>query len=336
MKLVLEKDFIHTLAFINNKTEIQSDIEKFLKDDFNGYELLCDIESHDEYKKLCSENPFFEFLLDKFVNIKYNVNVKEEIKNKNLINNETKRTIFFTSLDSELSNNLTKKYGQFFISAADIDSTWEFPYKMRKGMKMKVTQSTLINPEDKIDSWDKVNKFHHPFRSAIIFDKFLLKTHSPGELEINVIPLIKNLTPKQKESYYIHITIISEIKTGFKLNQYLQKLTKSFEDNIKFNIIRHSKALYPNNLEGLHARFILTDYISIIPDHSFTFFKKNGAVNAVTNVSADFTMCRKNRNFYEKDCADLQLYLAKVNNEPNGDEKFSDMYNPHKNNPLLN
>ena len=82
--------------------------------------------------------------------------------------------------------------------------------------------------------------------------------------------------------------------------------------------------------------YILTDYISLRPDNSFTFFKKNGTVSAVTNITSVFTMSGDHKDSFIKDCHDLNLYLEKVNNEPNGDERYSDMYYPHKFNPILN
>ncbi|MCS3556938.1 MULTISPECIES: DUF4375 domain-containing protein [unclassified Sphingobacterium] len=63
---------------------------------------------------------------------------------------------------------------------------------------------------------------------------------------------------------------------------------------------------------------------------------QNKTVNAVLNINAHFSLCKHNKYFFDKDIADLNSYLSKVNNIASGDDKHSDMFHPHKGNPLLN
>ncbi|WP_113651995.1 hypothetical protein [Pedobacter namyangjuensis] len=332
MNLVLEKKFLEDLfEDPNNDCEIAKDLQQFLMKDCNGYNLICDIDSLDEYKQLCIDNPAFESLMDKFISISFKKNLLSE---DNILANST-RTIFFTTLEKKQSKILTEKYGQIFISNKDLKSSWASPLNMRKGNEFMVTQSSLISDENKIDRWDKFARFSHTFKNAIIFDKFLLKNISPNEVGLSCIPLIKNLLNTRKSNQKVNLTLISEIKVGYKLGDYIEKISQYLDSDITINIIRHLKALYPRDLEGFHARFIVTDYMKINSDNSFNYFKKNGQVSAVATVKSKFTFCGNNREFFEKDIADLKLYLTKVNLEPNGDEKYSDTYFPHKNNPLL-
>lgn len=333
MRLILEKDFINYLAGSKLEDKTTQDLTTFLRDDFSGYRLSCDIESNEEFMELCEENPFFEFLLDKFIEIEYKSDLKIKIKDETAFKDSSARTIFMTTQKYELACKASSKYGVLIVSTDNIQKTWEFPYHMRKGLSLKVTQSESVADKDKFDSWKKMSYFNHNFKNIILFDKYLLKNISPNEMTINIIPLLENLLT-MKEG--INVTIISEIKTGFKLEKYILVLKNRFGKKISFNIIRHWKALYPNDLEPLHARYLLTDYISIFPDGSFSFFKKNKTVNAVVNINAHFTLCKHNKFFFDKDIADLNSYLSKVNNIANSNDMHSDMFHPHKGNPLLN
>ncbi|WP_312329796.1 hypothetical protein [Sphingobacterium sp.] len=333
MKLVLEKDFIKYLTNTECIDEASKDLETFLCDDFSGYKLACDIESNEEFMRLCEENPFFEFLLDKFIEIEYKQDLKIKIHDETIFKEATPRTIFMITQEYKWVSEISAKYGQLIVSTDNLKNTWEFPYNMRKGVTLKVTKSESVPDKDRFDCWEKMSYFKHNFKNIIIFDKYLLSNITPSELTNTVVPLLKNILPTAKD---VNVTIVSEIKSGFKLEKYITELKRHFCKNTNFNIIRHWKALYPKNLETLHARYLLTDYIAIICDGSFTFFKKNGTVNAVVNINANLTLCKQNCIFFKKDISDLNSYLSKVTNNPNGDEKHSDMYFPHKLNPLLN
>lgn len=333
MRLILEKDFINYLAGSKLEDKTTEDLTTFLRDDFSGYKLSCDIESNEEFMKLCELNPFFEILLDKFIEIEYKADLKIRIKDESVFKESSARTIFMTTQKYDLACKASSKYGVLIVSTDNIQKTWEFPYNMRKGLNLKVTQSESVSDKDKFDSWKKMSYFRHDFKNIVLFDKYLLKNISPSEMTINIIPLLENLLTMTKG---VNVTLISEIKTGFKLDKYITALRKHFGNEINFNIIRHWKALYPKDLEPLHARYLLTDYVSIVPDGSFSFFKKNKTVNAVVNINAHFSLCKHNKYFFDKDIADLNSYLSKVNNIASGDDKHSDMFHPHKGNPLLN
>src|SRR5690606_10736100 len=247
MQMILEKEFINELSLLSLKSDTDADLELFLKEDFTGYHLLCDISSTEEYGQLCKQNPFFELLLDKFISISFDINLKSNIKNESIFAKSAKRTIFFTCLDSDNSLKLSEKYGHMIISLQDISKSWEFAQKFREGVQMKVTKSILIKESGRFDKWSKLTLFSHPFKNLLVFDKYLLKTHTRSDLFTNVIPLISNLLKSENPQYEILITIISEIKIGFALQQYTDQLSRHFHKNIKFNIIRHSKALYPKS-----------------------------------------------------------------------------------------
>lgn len=336
MKLVLEKDFIDCLLKSPNKTDKEKDLNNFLKEDCTGYELICDISSYDEYISLSKKNPLYEILLDKFTTIEYDSNLKERIENESLFSDYNGRVIYFTNIPTLKADTYTKKYGHIVVTHRNIETSWDLAYQFRKNLKFMVTQSKSIPSENRIDCWNKFSNFSHPFRNMIIFDKHLLKNTTPSQLKTNLIPLIENILAKNQKEIKTNVTIISETKIGFTLKNYISILENHFKDTVAFNIIRHSKALYPIKLEGFHSRFILTDYVRIVPDNTFNLFKSNNTVNSVTNIFCSFSFCSSTKSFFDKDCEDLKLYLSKVNNEPKGDEKFRDMYFPHKNNYLLN
>lgn len=342
-QLILQKEFVSDLFCLSDSgCKITDDLASFLIKDYSGYHLVCDFLSAEEYEVAAAENPILEAILDKLNSISYNPDLEKDVMDDEFYKNlKTDKNIFLTKFEEQTCKELSYSRGYIFVSSDKIASTWEMVAKLRKSKTFKVTNDKEIEPNQRFDNWSKIQSLSHPIKSAIIFDKYLLKNIAPMEVSLNLIPLIDNLLINNYKDRKLRITLISEIKAPFKLKQYIDKIEKLLQDigwgNIEVNIIRHNKAFYPRALsEGLHARLILTNYMQIISDASFNFFKKRGAVENVANITASLNLYAFNEKSYSKDIEDIKLYVSKLKNENSSDVNYSDKFFPNKTNPLLN
>ena len=340
--LILQKEFISDLFCLSNEGCIViDDLLQFLSKDFRDYDLVCDFISYEEYEMAALENPILESMLDKFNKISYITNLNESFSNDSFYVDLPERNIFLTTLNVDDCKNLTEERGYLFVSKDDIKDSWSFFSECTKGINLKVTNSTTIKENDRLDNWSKFARISHPITSIIIFDKHLFKEIIPEDVSINLIPLLVNLIPRKITKNKIHLTFISEIKIGLSLKEYYDKINKELSSkgisNIVINIVRHNKALYPLKFEGLHARFIITNYLNIMPDASINFFKKNGSVINVANIPITLNLVGYHNDSFNKDIEDIKAYFKKaVNSHLLDDLNYNDLYYPNKINPLLN
>lgn len=342
-QLILQKEFVSDLFCLSGAgCKITDDLTDFLIKDYSGYNLICDFLSPEEYELAALENPILEAMLDKLSSIDYNVNLEQDIQEDKFYKNlMTDTNIFLTNFEEKKCNDLSLRRGYVFISNSKIASTWDKISKFRYPTSYKVTKDLTIDPDQRFENWEKLRSLSHPFTSIIIFDKWLFKNTSPSEVSLNLVPLIENFLIANDKFRKLKITLISEIKHPFSLKQYSDKLKILMTDigwkKIEINIIRHNKACYPSALkEGLHARLILTNYMHIVCDASFNFFKKNGVVENVANITASLNLHAFYEKSYRKDIGDIKLYISKLKNEKSSDLNYSDKYFPDKQNSLLN
>ena len=103
-----------------------------------------------------------------------------------------------------------------------------------------------------------------------------------------------------------------------KINEYLLK--KGF-NNFGLCLIHHSKAFYPRKFEGLHSRFILSNYVHIRSNDSFNFFKDNGTINNLADIDIHFSLTKRNYDSYRADLDAIKTYVGKIKNEMNCSKK---------------
>lgn len=342
-QLILQKEFMFDLFCLSGDgCKITDDLADFLIKDYSGYNLICNFLSSEEYELAALENPILEAMLDKFISIDYNVYLEQDIQEDKFYKNlMTDTNIFLTNFGEKKCNELSLTRGYVFISNTKIASTWDKISKFRYPTSYKVTKDLTIEPSQRFENWEKLRSLSHPFTSMIIFDKWLFKNTSPSGISLNLVPLIENFLTENDKSRELKITLISEIKHPYSLKEYSEKLkimliNKGWK-KIDINIVRHNKACYPAALkEGLHARLILTNYMHIVCDASFNFFKKNGVVENVANITASLNLYAFFEQSYRKDISDIKLYISKLKNEKSSDLNYSDKYFPDKQNPLLN
>lgn len=337
--MVLENDFIEQLFVTYEDNEVKKDFYDFLLSDFNGYNLICDFNSSDEYEQALRDNPIWEHILDKIDNITLNSSLKSDIQNIDFYKTIGEHNIFLTTYSEKECNDLSEKKGYIYLSDDNIENIWFAYTKDKRNNIFKVSNSDIIPDELKFNSWSKLDNFSKPLTSILIFDKYILNDISRQKLSQNLFPLLERLLHNIKKDKEITVTIICEPK-NWRIQERQKQINAFFKSkgftNIEVNIIKHLKVFYPKNFEGLHGRVIFTNYYHIRSDDSFNFFN-NKKVNNDADIKINFSLSAMNKCFYEKELKDIKKYISKLsNNHDNPIEEHKILYFPNKKNHLLN
>ncbi|WP_024479276.1 hypothetical protein [Cellulophaga baltica] len=336
--LIVENEFIEDLFLTQNDNELRKDLYEFLNTDYSGYHLICNFKNQIEYENALNENPIWEIILDKFETIEYKKALKIELECKSQKNIHS---LFLLNISKENSESLTSKFGHLIISNSNLEEKWAPFYSLRKGVQYKITKSEMIPDSIKMDNWSKMNQFYNPINSVIIFDKYVLNDSSNQKMVKNLFPLLELILVDKKNILPVNITIITEPKEfGYCIKDRHKSIIKYLKTkgitNFNLNIIKHYKEFYPMDFEGLHSRFILTNYFHFKSDDSFNYFKNNGKVNNDADIRISFNLNKNNDCFYKKELNDLRKYLSKINNNADAPkEKHKLMFYPNKENLLI-
>lgn len=337
--LILQNEFLENLFCNQNETSVKNDLYNFLLTDFSGYDLICDFNNEEEYQLAVQENPIWEMLLDKIDKIAFNKDLEVDLKKENFYKHLGEHNLFLTTYSCEECNDLCLENGYIYLSDDNIDKIWSNLIKDKRNNFFKVSNSSIIPDELKFNSWSKLDSFCYPLTSILIFDKYILNNSSNQKLKYNLFPLLERLLQNVSKTKKITITIISESKK-WEIRERQEIIHNYLIENgytkIEVNIIKHFKAFYPRDFEGLHGRIILTNYLHIRCDDSFNLFKKD-KINNDADIKINFALSAKNRYFYEKELSDIKKYISRLeNNEKNPNADFKKLFHPTKNNNLLN
>lgn len=311
--LILDKDILDDLYI--RESEFTTFID-FLKKNFRNYNLIINHTNQDDLEVHCDENPLIEIILDKIENIIYISDLKETLKNKKINKLCSKRTIIICDLDDIDCNNLLEETGLLHFNLNTL-KTCDFFDKILITRSFKVTKNTSIPNENRFKSWNDITQYIKYCNSLIIFDKYIYTDKSNQKLKNNLFKFIESLTLINKKD--IDLTIISEFNNDDIVKYY--DITYAFFkskgiNNITLNLIHHSKAFYPRDFEGLHSRFILTNYLHIFSSDSFNYFKDNGKFNNLADIDIKLNMSTQNRYSYETDLESIKTYASKLSNDP--------------------
>jgi hypothetical protein len=336
--LIVESEFLDNLFITQEDNKIRADLYNFITQDFSNYELICDFEDFEEYKAAMIENPVWEIMLDRFNTVEYNENVEIESICKNP--EKYSHSIFLLDDNAKDIDQLTDKFGLIFINEERLENIWSGFADLRKGVQLKVTKSNIIPEEYKLDCWSKIEKFSTPLNSVIIFDRYILDDKTNQKMDHNILPFLEYLIKDRNPSKPIDITIITELNAicniQEKHRQITEYLNKKDISYFNLNIVKHAKMFYPRDFEGLHSRFILTNYFHFKCDDSFNFFKRNGKVNNDADLRINFNLNEKNDSFFKKELIDVKTYFEKIeNNSSQPVPECREMFYPSKTNPLL-
>lgn len=353
--LIVEKEFIQMLTLDNLDSKYQHELLEFLQNEFSGYHLICDISNEDEYFEFSKENPIWRALADKNIEIQFVDNCDlSEILKTNIISQA------LVLLTNENDTDVFIENDGFVIKPNNLDEVWFKLRQLSKETILSVSKSSLIDSENKLDSWRCLENFMGPVGDLIIFDKYILSDGDNQKMEDNLLPLLEVLLKNSnKKVRPCHITIISEFDKSRDITRreieqdskpYLIRIHKRISSyleskgikNFDLNIIRHNKGAYPSStinnerFEGFHSRYIISTYNRLRCDNSFNFFKKNGSINGDTELNVGFTMFKPSKSKAIKDLVDFKSYIDKLKNSDLDTltEPYKTQYYPHKNNPL--
>lgn len=338
--LIAQQDFIEDLFIQCGNCPDCTDFNTFLKDDFFGYDLICDFKNAEAFYNASIDNPIFEMLLDKVQEVKCSQNLEYELESDIFYKNLGEQNIFLTNKSNIECETLSKKRGYIFFSIENLSRNWQKIKKLKNSFDYKVTNSEIISEEDRFDSWSKINNFSFPITCIVIFDKYILGDKVNQKLKDNLLPLLLNLTKQNSRNRSLEITIISEFKATDKIESIHLRISRFLKNNevtsFKLNIIKYVVAFYPSSRDKLHGRTIYTNYIHYRCDDSYNFFKENHKVNNDAELKIRFNLTKKNNSFYYKELNDIKYYLSKIsNNQASPNENHKQMFYPDKSNSLF-
>ena len=316
--LIATKDFIDGLFVEYDKNNNTIDLSTFIKEDFFGYDLICDFKTIEDYKLAAKENPIWESMMDKYDGSSLNQNLKKDIYEGRFYQNLDEHNIFLVDLPEEQCDKLISEKGYLYIQLSNISKNWDSIRRIRNQLKLKVTLDNKIPQQMRFDCWSKITSLKIPLTSIVIFDRYILGDESNQKLNDNLYKVLSGLCNLPELTKKVNLTIISEFKSDKDILNAYDKLSKYLVSigisNIKLNIIKHHKRNYPEDFEGLHYRLIITNYFKVKCDDSFNFFKQNGKINNDADLYVTFNLDSSNKPFFEKELNDIKRYLGKLKN----------------------
>lgn len=311
---ILQKEVLEDLYL--REEEFESFI-KFIKKNFRDYNLVTDFIDIEETIKCVKENPIFEFLMDKMDQIHYLKNMEQIINDGSITKYCSKRTIVLCTFKDELCHLYHEKLGILFFNLQNLNQ-WNFFNEVIYCKSLKVTKDKNYPTDIKFVQFSDITQYLKYCTSIIIFDKYLFCNKSNQKIEKNLYSLLLSIFACNNNKN-IELTIISEFKDDEIKKQYeniVKLLTAHKINRYKLNLIHHDKAFYPRGFEGLHSRFILSNYVHIISNDSFNYFKDNNNINNLVDIDIKFNLTWKNSRSYLKDLQAVKTYVNKTTNEP--------------------
>jgi hypothetical protein len=330
---ILQKEVVDDL-FIR-EDEFKSFI-KFIKQNFRNYTLITNYNNEQEFIKHSLDNPILEIIIDKFDKIKYIRNLTSLLEDKSILNHTTQQSIVICNISDNICNDYLNNHGLLFFNLSLLKN-WCLYDDILFSKSIKVTHDVNYPNSLKFSNFSDITKYLKYCNSLIIFDKFLFEDKTDQKIIKNLYPLLESVLKSNKK---MEIMIISEFKDE-KITQYYDSLkvhlnSKGFS-NFKLSLIHHYKAFYPKKFEGLHSRFILSNYLHIRSNDSFNFFKDNGDFNHLVDIDIKLNLTTENSYSFKKDLEAVKVYVNKIKNEekcPNKNLKIT--FHKNKINSLLN
>lgn len=332
--LVLQKEIIDDLFIRQDEFE---PFIKFLKKNFRNYDLIVNHVNDDEFKLHSQENPLIELLLDKLDSITFIENLEDILKENKISNYCSLRTVVLCNLDDAHCNNQLEKSGILYFNMNSLGK-WNSISEIIYSKSLKVSSDSNIPNNYKFSGWSDLAKHLKYCNSILIFDRYIFGNKSNQRLVNNLYPLIENILVNNKN--HVNLTIISEFENKM-ITTHHDLLQNHLKDkglnNFTVNLIHHTKAFYPRNFEGIHSRFIISNYVHILSNDSFNFFKENGSINNLADVDIKFSLTTMNKFSYQKDLENIKTYISRTKNEPNSPNSvLKYTFFKTKINPLLN
>lgn len=311
-RLVIDKEFLDKFLISYQEDNPEHvDLRKFFKK-IRDFELLINVNDLDDLKIAADNNPLLEELIDtKPPATICNPGLVESIGKNSFFEEQPPYTLFF--IESGNDEQAILRAGYENINSFNLCEKWKIYCSVREDLKRKVTKDRDVPKNLRFDSWTDLKQFAHPVHSIFIFDRYILADKSNQRIMDNLLPLLKNLLNISSSSKPVEITIISQCDDLMKEFKKLKDML-SMELKVPFhlNLYKHDKSYYPRNFEGLHFRRVFTNYFTLKPDDSFNFFKRNGDVNNIAEISILFSFNNADWVMTKSDLQHLKDYISEI------------------------
>mgnify|MGYP006292231423 CR=1 FL=1 len=258
--LYVDSEFINTLD-----NEIKKPIKDFKKGNVANSKILVwqlyylINESEDVIKHLDNiskkTNPNVKALIK---NPKKKSRRKQSIDNNQDYNKLNPNSVFLSSKNSQICEELSEKYGYIHISKDNFD-------------KAQILFSHNLVAIDEANNWDFMEQHKHPCNSMIIADNYLLSTSdNNNELEPvnNLLSILMQLLPDKLEITF-QLLLVTERGVQrdneaiiLKLNEEVKQLFPKLKIAIKIETV-----------DGVHDRNILTNFYWFSSGYGFKPYK---------------------------------------------------------------
>jgi hypothetical protein len=274
--------------------------------------------------------------MDKLDSITFIENLEEILIANKISNYCSLRTVVLCNLDDAHCNSQLEKSGILYFNMNNLRE-WNSIAEITYSKSLKVSCDANIPNNYKFSGWNDLAKHLKYCGSIVIFDRYIFSDTSNKRLANNLYPFIETILLNNKN--HVFLTIISEFENEMisthhdLLENYLKRKGLN---SFTLNLIHHTKAFYPRNFEGIHSRFILSNYVHILSNDSFNFYKENGSFNNLADVDIKLCLTTSNKFSYQKDLENIRTYISKTKNEPNSPSSvLKCTFFRSKSNPLL-
>lgn len=309
MELYIEKKFIDNF-YINVKTENPTKSEQILINIFQSYgdvDSFIDVEydTLEELKNLKVSNKYLSNLQIAPIGI-------DNIKTHFFKFSECKQTILLLYKTEEWFDEAENK-GALCLSLESFE---------KRITELTQYADSLDIDVDEFEGWEMFEFMQRvPFNKITLCDNFVLTEKKDGQIQENIIPLLKVLL-RGKEDLRIPVKIFTrEFNTHYPHNneQLLDEVKQ------KFTILNRSLANYTSRLKILntkandkvdfHRRELITNFFIISPDKGFNLVPATGRYDPIT-VWTIFTKKEHKRiNKRMRMCKNHEDFLTELGNK---------------------
>lgn len=325
MELIISKYFLEKFYDLqNSENEFFKDFELFLGKKIADFILITDF-SEDEFVDFqMTFGGIYRQIEEKAIEIKYLDSLETKLQDASFFNQGSSFKLFCLDKSNEFCDDLEQKYGYLFFNLENIINKWKTFYSQRDDDSIPI--DTFSNP--RFDDWQKLQNFHHPLNTIIIFDLYLFSESNRIKTENNLFPMLKNILLNTQINKKLEICIFIKNKdirlngVNFtdesfitKVNSVKNKLIRFFSDNyanldVNIFIVNYQKQQQPN--ENEHDRGIYTNYFFIPMGKGINIFDVDNNITSRSKIDFMFTLTKKGRNNTLSGLKNFKTYINSI------------------------
>lgn len=180
------------------------------------------------------------------------------------------RALFLLNLDSDLLNDIKKKYGMLIMSENNLDDSL-----------LCVADSKTILPSENfgksiLEGWSKfLNREKPPYNALVISDRYLFE-NGDGSLGVdNIIAVFELLLPFELEIDFHLTLLVNEPTKNFGDEEWHQEILRKLKEGIN-SLNRNYPIIFEITFsDTVHPRVIIGNYFRIKMEVGFNLFKLN-------------------------------------------------------------